>query len=145
MAPELPLVTVAPHRLRLAADPARVPEARRFVTQGVVELGYPDLTDDAALCVSELATNAALHSQGSVMEVALEPLERGVRIVVEDVGSADPTIAPRHDYDQDGPHGGDDPLTSGRGLAIVAYLAYDWGVAPTTVGKRVWAELVASA
>ena len=140
----LPHETIAPHSVLLAAEPSTVPDARRFVVRAVAALGYPGLTDDAALCVSELATNAALHSQGRMMQVALHALDRGVRISVEDAGSADATIAPHHDYDSDGPHGTDDPLTSGRGLAIVAYLASDWGIDPTPGGKRVWADLDAT-
>jgi anti-sigma regulatory factor (Ser/Thr protein kinase) len=135
--------TVAPHRVRLATDPARVPEARRFVVDRVSALGYPDLTDDAALCVSELATNAALHSRGEVMEVVLEALDGGVRIVVEDEGATPvDALAPRHHYGPEGPAVAvEDPLTSGRGLAIVACLAAAWGVDETVAGKRVWAVL----
>jgi len=126
-----------------------VPEARRFVTDQVRELGCPDLTDDAALCVSELATNAALHGTGAVMEVALEPVGTGVRISVEDAGQLPHPrrpVAPRHDYGT-AEHQAtvvEDPLTSGRGLAIVAYLAHDWGVEETAQGTRVWAELYPS-
>ena len=136
-------VTFAPHRVRLATDPARVPEARRFVVDQVIALGYPELTDDAALCVSELATNAALHSRGAAMEVVLEALDGGVRIVVEDEGPAPADgISPRHHYGPDGPATAvEDPLTSGRGLAIVACLAADWGIEETHSGKRVWAVL----
>lgn len=37
------------------------------------------------------------------------------------------------------------PAQCGRGLAVVAALADDWGIEPRTVGKTVFAELAAGA
>ena len=122
-----------------------MPEARRFVTERVLALGCPELSDDAALCVSELATNAAIHGSGPLMEVALEPAGAGIRITVEDAGRLPrQAVAPRHDYGTAEHEAAvvEDPLTSGRGLAIVAYLAHAWGVETTAGGTRVWAELL---
>ena len=73
-------------RVRLAADPVCVSGARRFVTDGLRSWRRPELLDDAALCVSELAGNAVLHSGTTYMEIVLQTLQRGVRISVEDDG-----------------------------------------------------------
>ncbi len=133
-------------RVRLAADPASVPGARRFVADGLREWGLADLVDDATLCVSELATNAALHSASTFMEIVLRPLDRSVRISVEDDGMTPAAaVQPRSSFTGSA----DDPdllladeATTGRGLGIVSILASEWGVEQTDHGKRVWITLV---
>jgi anti-sigma regulatory factor (Ser/Thr protein kinase) len=138
-------------RVRLAAEPASVPSARHFVAEGLRAWGHDDLVDDASLCVSELAGNAALHSGSSYIEVCVLDLDRTVRVSVEDDGPLAPSvIAPRTTLP--GPEGVADaeedqlellldaPAT-GRGLAIVSVLASDWGVEELAQGKRVWADL----
>jgi anti-sigma regulatory factor (Ser/Thr protein kinase) len=142
-------------RIRLAADAASVPGARRFVTDGLMSLGRTELLDDAALCVTELAANAALHSASTFMEVALRPLDHAVQIVVEDDGPVPAeVVVPRASFDEaDGDDADDldlddldlalaDESTTGRGLGIVSVLANDWGVEDTGAGKRVWLTLV---
>jgi anti-sigma regulatory factor (Ser/Thr protein kinase) len=149
-------------RLRFAADPASVPGARRFVADGLRAWGREDLVDDAALCVSELAGNAALHGGSSYIEVGVLVLDRAVRVFVEDDGPAPAeVVAPRVDIpgladepseDQPDAEIGLDELdlalldepTTGRGLAIVSVLASDWGVEAIENGKRVWAVLGAA-
>jgi anti-sigma regulatory factor (Ser/Thr protein kinase) len=137
-------------RLRLAAEPASVPGARRFVAEGLRAWGHEDLVDDAALCVSELAGNAALHGGSTYIEVCVLDLDRAVRLWVEDDGPVAPAaITPRTTLP--GPaveaaERGDlelllDAPATGRGLAIVSVLASDWGVEELARGKRVWAEL----
>jgi anti-sigma regulatory factor (Ser/Thr protein kinase) len=138
-------------RVRLAADPASVPGARRFVAEGLRTWGHDDLVDDAALCVSELAGNAALHGSSTYIEVCVLDLERAVRVYVEDDGPVAPaTIAPRTtlpsttaeaDAETDALELLLEAPATGRGLAIVSVLASDWGVEELEQGKRVWAEL----
>ena len=130
-------------RVRLAADPVSVAAARRFVTDGLVAWQRAALIDSATLCVSELAGNAALHAGSTFMEIALQPLGKAVRVSVEDDGAVPAeVVSPRATFDwgDDGFSLEDEP-TTGRGLAIVSVLARDWGVEPTSEGKRVWAEL----
>jgi anti-sigma regulatory factor (Ser/Thr protein kinase) len=141
-------------RARFVADPASVPGARWFVANEIRDWGRAALVEDAELCVSELAANAALQSSSTFMEIALEALEGGVRISVEDDG-VEPleTVVPGFDFsdvdidadiDFEEPVGTSlaDEATNGRGLAIVSYLAADWGVDQTATGKRVWVELL---
>jgi anti-sigma regulatory factor (Ser/Thr protein kinase) len=133
-------------RVRLAADPASVPGARRFVSDSLVSWGVPELVDDATLCVSELAGNAVLHSASTFMEISMRRLDDVVRITVEDDGIVpSDAVVPRSGL----PAPGDDPddlldneATTGRGLAIVSILASDWGV-DTTIGggKRIWVDV----
>ena len=90
-------------RIRLAADAASVPGARRFVTDGLTSLGRTELLDDAALCVTELAANAALHSSSTFMEVALRAIDQSVQIVVEDDGPVPAeVVVPRASFDEPG-------------------------------------------
>src|SRR5215471_1486227 len=77
------------------------------------------VADDVILCVSELATNAALHSDSR--------RAGDVRIEVEDAGGPWVTSAP-------------DPA-HGRGLGIVGALADDWGITTTPAGRAVWARI----
>ncbi|HLN75408.1 MAG TPA: ATP-binding protein [Nocardioidaceae bacterium] len=139
-------VGTAEFRVRMAADPASVPGARRFVTDGLLSWGLAALVDDATLCVSELAANAALHSASTFMEIAMRPLEDAVRISVEDDGRTPAeAVVPRAgfpdpDDDLDVLALNDEP-TTGRGLAIVSILATEWGVEKTEGGKRIWADI----
>lgn len=132
-------------KVRFAADPVSVSGARRFVADGLVSWGLTDLVYDATVCVSELATNAALHSASTFMEVAMRPMGGGVHINVEDDGvTPAEAVAPREMFPAAGDLGAlllDDEPTTGRGLAIVSILARDWGVERTERGKRVWCHL----
>jgi len=91
---------------------------------------------EAALVVSELATNAIRHTAsgepGGVFIVSVTVRADGVMIAVDDLGSAtEPAIR--------------DPVeelaASGRGLMLVATVAKEWGISRTATGRRVWAEL----
>jgi Histidine kinase-like ATPase domain len=103
--------------------------ARRFVAEVLEERGEAGLAEDAALIVSELATNAIVHAR-SRFQVAVHFQGATVTLSVSDSSQVRPMIqrpAPS------------DP--AGRGLHVVAALARDWGCATTRAGKSVWAEL----
>jgi anti-sigma regulatory factor (Ser/Thr protein kinase) len=123
-------------RIVLAAQPAGVSAARRFVRAMIEELGAAAeaLLDDAVLLTSELVANAVLHAGGPIgVDVELEPGPPArIRIEVSDDSPVSPTI---RDYGSG--------ASTGRGLALVARLASRWGVDPVEpAGKAVWAELV---
>jgi anti-sigma regulatory factor (Ser/Thr protein kinase) len=128
---------------RFAAEAASVPGARHFVTDGLRSWGMTHLVDDIALCVTELGANAALHSAAAFMSVTITNKAPTVTISVEDDGDVvGAAVVPRADYSPDAvqtPHALDDEPTTGRGLAIVAALASQWGVHATEGGKKVWA------
>jgi anti-sigma regulatory factor (Ser/Thr protein kinase) len=133
-------------QVRFAADPASVPGARRFVTDGLTSWGLVELVEDATLCVSELAANAALHSGSGFMQIGMRRLDGVVRISVEDEGVVPAqAVVPRPSFpdpddDSDTLRLEDEP-TTGRGLAIVSVLASEWGVDETAAGKRVWVDV----
>ena len=123
-----------------------MPGARRFVADGLRSWDLTVLTDDATLCVSELAGNAALHSGSTFMEIVMHRHDDAVRISVEDDGNAPVgAVVPRDSFpDPDDELEAvllDDEPTTGRGLAIVSILAADWGVERTDEGKRIWFHL----
>lgn len=103
----------------------------RAAAMAVVRETAPELTDDAVLVLTELATNALLHGEPPVV-LRLLPAEGGVRIEVEDSGGALPQYA-----------GHVPEAATGRGLWLVSALARAWGVEPRVQGrgKVVWADL----
>ncbi|MGQ4486488.1 ATP-binding protein [Streptomyces sp. SAS_281] len=107
--------------------------ARRRAARLVTSWGYGDHADEAALLVSELATNALIHGslRGRLFRVHLTVTGTALRIEVSDPrGERLPRI---READQDECYG--------RGLVIVDAVADRWGVEPRTVGKTVFAEL----
>lgn len=122
-------------RVRLTAETSSVPGARKFVTDGLLEWGRAHLVDDAALCITEMAANAALHSGSPYMQVRLHDLEPAVRLSVEDDGAMVPVqaVAPPPVESQG---------TTGRGLAIVSVLAKSWGIEERADRRRIWADLI---
>lgn len=130
--------------VRLAADVASVPGARRFVVDGLKAWGRGDLADVAELVTSELAGNAALHASAEFMHLTVATGERpGVRVAVEDDGPVGvEVVQPQALAAAEGFIDWSDQAATGRGLAIVAMMSADWGVDVTALGKRVWADLV---
>jgi anti-sigma regulatory factor (Ser/Thr protein kinase) len=131
-------------QVRLAADAASVPAARRFVADGLTAWGEGGLVDAAELVASELSSNAALHASAEFMHVTLEraaDAAAGVRVAVEDDGPVGVEAVLARTLGGDG-LSWDELDATGRGLAIVAMLAGRWGVDQTARGKRVWADLL---
>lgn len=132
-------------RVRLAAEVSSVPGARRFVTDGLLDWGREHLVDDAALCVTEMTANAALHSDSSYMQVGMSDLDPAVRLSVEDAGGLVPLPAVTPPPVLAARPGDLPPVealgTTGRGLAIVSVLAESWGIEERDEGRRIWADL----
>jgi len=88
------------------------------------------LVEDVELVVSELVTNAMRHGRGEIT-MHLEVAQDRVVVGVQDQGAGRP--APRQPDTTD---------SNGRGLALVALLATEWGVRPEPGGgKVVWCVL----
>lgn len=106
--------------------------ARHVMTAALERSGSPHLADDAALVVTELATNAVVHAH-SGFRVTLTLWQDVIRITVHDdqplpaVGGTDAAAAL--------------PAAPLHGLGAVAALAARWGADPARTGKDVWAEL----
>ena len=106
--------------------------ARRFVRESLLSWGLLDLLPEAELVVSELATNAVVHT-GQRFTVAVRRLEGDrVRLEVSDASKKRPAIK-----------GEVSEATSGRGLRIVSAVADEWAVLGGPGGKTVWAVLAA--
>lgn len=120
--------------LRLDAEPICAVEARRFAVGTLGQWDLERFDHEVALCTTELAANAVLHSRRP-FTVAVRPAADGVRIDLQDERpDLLPQVLPA----------GMDPLatsTTGRGLRLVASLASRWGFFTTEVAKTVWVEL----
>jgi len=106
-----------------------VAAVRAFTTRNMAAFDCDDHADDAALIISELATNAVVHAR-TRYRVTMRRRRRAVRLEVTDrvMTMPDPQD---EDHDREG----------GRGLHLISALAIAWGVDPRVDGKTVWAEL----
>jgi hypothetical protein len=104
-------------------------DARRFVTTTLERWGRTHLVDDAALVITELATNAITHG-GSNLTVGLRCIGPRVILTTHDTSSALPYVRVP-----------DADAFSGRGMQLVSGVATNWGTEPMRDGKIVWAEL----
>ncbi|GAA0555867.1 ATP-binding protein [Actinomadura livida] len=98
-------------------------------------LGEHPAFDDAALCMSELITNAVRHTESGrdgQVRVEVSHSEKIVRIEVIDDGDTEtvPHLSTVDEMD-----------VCGRGLRIVAFLSTDWGAARLDKGHAVWFEI----
>ncbi len=117
----------------VGGDPSAVGGARRFLRARLEEWGVRDEAGDAAvLCVSELVTNAVVHTGApSELRVVLE--DDVLTVVVRDRGSPRGSRPPADQPDVE------DPLrVHGRGLQLVAALTSRWGSELDEVGTTVW-------
>jgi hypothetical protein len=117
--------------VRLPGMTSSVPTARHFVESMLSAWGHPELGWTAAVCVSELASNCALHAR-TTFGVRVALTETAVRLEVTD-GSLRLPVA--RDYGAE--------ATTGRGLRMLDEIAERWGVDVHDVpaGKTVWVEL----
>ncbi len=117
--------------LRLRCDASAPARARRALAELTA---IASIRDDALLVVSELATNAVLHS-GSLpeesLEVRAELVPEGLRIAVTDEGHSNSVPEPRRR---------NTTRPGGMGLRVVEALARSWG-SERNHRLVVWAEL----
>ena len=109
--------------------PSSVGGARRLVREELRRAGREDLLDTAELLVTELVTNALVHT-GTTMEVYAEVGDAGLYVEVADASPQLPLV--RHHADLAG---------TGRGLRLLQHMADRWGADPRSQGKCVWFEL----
>src|SRR5437588_9485165 len=104
-------------------------EARRFVASALRRWERVELLDDAAVIVSELASNAVVHARSS-LTVGVRCIGQRVVLTVHDTSAALPHVRLP-----------DTESASGRGMQLVSGLSTRWGADAMHDGKTVWAEL----
>ncbi|WP_328941668.1 ATP-binding protein [Streptomyces sp. NBC_00250] len=131
--PQTDTDTVRRFAFELPALTQSVARARRLAEERLILWGCgPDIRDTVALVVSELVTNAVVHTASDRFICELREGEDTLRIAVRDEGGpAGPRI---RDCGVD---------ERGRGLLIVDALCTAWGADRTGHGTAqvVWAEL----
>ncbi|NAZ83710.1 SpoIIE family protein phosphatase [Kineococcus sp. R8] len=120
-------------RVQLPADARAVSAARDYLRSTLADWDLPEPADAAELVVSELVTNALLHTGSS----AALTLRHDVELSRLSVGVEDSST--RHPQ----PRVSRDDATGGRGMHIVEVVCERWWVAPSGDGKTVWAEMPA--
>ncbi|GAA3372641.1 ATP-binding protein [Streptomyces sannanensis] len=120
-------------QLEVGPDPAEVGRARRWARSWLAGSGIrldEPLAETLILLISELVTNAVVHTGCPAVLRMLGAGTGTVRVEVADFSACPP--APRHARGED---------TSGRGLELVDGLADRWGWQPEGAGKRIWCEV----
>ncbi|MET8245381.1 ATP-binding protein [Streptomyces sp. NPDC005202] len=120
-------------RFELAAHPGSPAQARRLTRARLTGWSVcEDTCDTAALVISELVTNAIVHTASSQIVCELHDGEDLVRIAVRDEGCApgEPHPSPQRPEEE-----------HGRGLLLVNALCRAWGAQEHGPGLLVWAEL----
>lgn len=122
--------------LRVRHDAASASTVRHAITADLSTQALTrDSVDDVVLVASELVGNAVVHVADRAdldVEWQLDNSEDATWVIlrVQDGSAQRPTL--RHV---------DALATSGRGLAIVAAVADEWGVRELGEGKQVWARV----
>lgn len=125
-------------RFALPARPSSAAGARRLTRDRLAVWKLrDDLRDTAALIVSELVTNAVVHTASALVVCELRRLDHLLRIAVQDQGRL--SGGPKLRASSDDEHG--------RGLFLVDALSQAWGShdAEDASGRVVWSELAHSA
>ncbi|MFJ3445569.1 SpoIIE family protein phosphatase [Streptomyces sp. NPDC086081] len=111
--------------------PQAVGQARRFVRRTLRSWGVTEEHDAVLVVVSELVTNALVHTDGRVrMDLTL--INDRLRIAVADASPRTPVRPTSIGWE----------ATGGRGILLVEALSTTWGTLPVSGGKQVWAELL---
>ncbi|ARP73881.1 PAS sensor protein [Streptomyces pluripotens] len=115
--------------------PEAVRHARRFTRRTLRGWGVPGETVDVALLVvSELVTNALVHTEGQV-RLDLSLVGQRLRLAVADSSPRSPMKPTSVGWE----------ATGGRGILLVEAVSEAWGTLPVSGGKQVWADLAPAA
>jgi serine phosphatase RsbU (regulator of sigma subunit)/anti-sigma regulatory factor (Ser/Thr protein kinase) len=116
----------------LPADATASGRARRFLRETLTDWSVDsDIRDTAELCVSELVTNAVIHS-GTPPEVTARLDEEFLTVLVQDRGASG-SVERAENFD---------PMSvSGRGLTLIDALSTAWSAEHSADGTTVWFEL----
>jgi anti-sigma regulatory factor (Ser/Thr protein kinase) len=117
----------------LGLDTGSVRTARDFTLATLQRWGTAERSQDIAIVVSELLTNALRHAvpaSGEARPIRFGLLQPGscVLCAVADPSQAAPVLQARGSFAE-----------TGRGLQIICALSDQWGFAPSDPGKVVWA------
>ncbi|OXY91266.1 SpoIIE family protein phosphatase [Streptomyces diastatochromogenes] len=111
--------------------PDAVMHARRFTARTLRRWNIEQVADAVLLVVSELVTNALVHTQGPV-HVDLTLRGDRLRVCVSDSSPRAPAKPVIVDWES----------TGGRGLLLVEAMSESFGSMPVASGKQVWSEIV---
>ncbi|WP_328753499.1 SpoIIE family protein phosphatase [Streptomyces sp. NBC_00285] len=130
---------MATHPLREGWTVWRVPQAsghaRRFTRRVLRGWGVRNgALDTALLVVSELVTNALVHTDGQV-RLDLTLVSRRLRVSVADASPRTPVKPTDIGWE----------ATGGRGVLLVEAVSAAWGTVPVSGGKQVWSEIALDA
>ncbi|MFG2774733.1 ATP-binding protein [Streptomyces sp. NPDC048350] len=110
------------------ADAALPQQLRRSLRASLTRWGIPNLVDDAELLLSELVTNALVHTDGPTVGIRVYVQNVRLKIEVNDFSPRGRLPRPAGPYAE-----------HGRGLLIVDALADEWGVSEDRT--TVWCTL----
>ncbi|WP_338894524.1 SpoIIE family protein phosphatase [Streptomyces sp. TG1A-60] len=110
--------------------PQAVGQARRHTRRVLRAWGIQSEADAVLLVVSELVTNALVHTDGQV-RLDLTLLADRLRVAVADSSPRTPIKPTSIGWE----------ATGGRGILLVESTASSWGTLPVSGGKQVWAEI----
>jgi anti-sigma regulatory factor (Ser/Thr protein kinase) len=122
--PEMDLET------KLCPVPESARDARRFVRECLIKLGFPKGVEDACLIADELASNAIVYAPETPFWVALRIANGWPILEVQDCSPEPPVL-----------QCADDMSEHGRGLRIVQELSVTWDSFKVSGGKVVWVLL----
>jgi anti-sigma regulatory factor (Ser/Thr protein kinase)/PAS domain-containing protein len=115
--------------------PQAVSQARRFTRRTLRAWGVPpDAMDAVLLVVSELVTNALVHTDGRV-RLDLTRINHRLRVAVADSSPRTPVKPTSIGWE----------ATGGRGILLVEAMSAAWGTVPVSGGKQVWSEIALEA
>lgn len=110
--------------------PQAVGQARRYTRRVLRRWGVESMADTVLLVVSELVTNALVHTDGRV-RLDLTLLADRLRVAVADSSPRTPMKPTVIGWE----------ATGGRGILLVEAVSSAWGSVPVSGGKQVWAEI----